>query len=80
MMRESFILEVQAIVERVKQCAHGVGDHLGELTPEQAAEKIANLVPIAPDCAYWADAGFATGERGTVRVGAPASMFDRGGI
>jgi hypothetical protein len=45
MTRTSFIEHVREIVGRVQESAMGIGDWMGEASPEDAAEEIADLVP-----------------------------------
>lgn len=45
MIRADFIEQVQSIVERVHESALGIADWLGEVSPEDAAKEIADLVP-----------------------------------
>ena len=45
MKRKEFIEQAQAIIERVQESAQGIADWLGEATPEDAAEEIADIIP-----------------------------------
>lgn len=58
MTRARFIEQIQPIIERVQESQAGIADWLGEMTPEDAAEDIADLVPQ-----FAFTAGISIGER-----------------
>jgi hypothetical protein len=45
MTRAQFIEQVRPIIERVQESAQGIADWMGEMSPEEAAKDIADLMP-----------------------------------
>ena len=45
MKRSQFIQDAQSIIERVDEISAGIADWEEEITPEEAAEEIADLLP-----------------------------------
>lgn len=46
MSRDELLERIIEICTRVQQSAQGIADHLGEYTPENAAEDILDLIPV----------------------------------